>query len=51
VKTVSVIEDWQKRAHFRQEAEWVGEMIQEDAKWWLELEEKIKRLDTKIAEM
>ena len=50
VKTVSVIEDWQKRAHFSQEVEWVGEMIQEDAKRCLELEEKIKRLDTKIAE-
>ena len=41
---------WQKRAHFSQEVQWVGEMIQEDAKRCLELDEKIKRLEAKIAE-
>ena len=49
VKCVSIIEGWQKRAHFSQEVEWVGEMIQEDAKRCLELDEKIKRLEAKIA--
>jgi hypothetical protein len=42
-KYASIIEDWQKRAHFSEEAEWVSEMIQEDAQRCLELEEKIKR--------
>jgi transposase len=50
VKSAAMIEGWQKRAHFSQEVEWVGEMIQEDAKRCLELDEKIKRLETKIAE-
>jgi len=50
VKSAAIIESWQKRCHFSQEVEWVGEMIQEDAKRCLELDEKIKRLDTKIAE-
>jgi transposase len=49
VKCVSIIEGWQKRAHFSQEVEWVGEMIQEDAKRCLELDEKIKRLEAKIS--
>jgi transposase len=50
VKSAAIIESWQKRCHFSQEIQWVGEMIQEDAKRCLELDEKIKRLDTKIAE-
>jgi transposase len=49
VKSAAIIEAWQKRAHFSQEVQWVGEMIQEDAKRCLELEEKIKRLEAKIA--
>ena len=49
VKSASIIEGWQTRAHFSQEVEWVGEMIQEDAKRCLELDEKIKRLQAKIA--
>jgi len=49
VKSASIIEHWQKRAHFSQEVEWVSEMIQEDAKRCLELDEKIKRLQAKIA--
>ena len=51
VKCAAMIEDWQKRAHFSQEVEWVGEMIQEDARRCLELDEKIKRLGSKIAEI
>jgi transposase len=51
VKSAAIIEHWQKRAHFSQEVEWVGEMIQEDAKRCLELDEKIKRLQAKIAEV
>jgi transposase len=51
VKSAAIIEGWQKRCHFSQEVQWVGEMIQEDAKRCLELDEKIKRLETKIAEV
>jgi transposase len=50
-KYASLIEDWQKRAHFSEEVEWVSEMIREDAKRCLELDEKIKRLETKIREV
>jgi transposase len=50
-KYASLIQEWQKRAHFSEEAEWVGEMIHEDAKRCLELEEKIKVLETKIKEV
>ena len=49
VKSAGVIECWQKRAHFSQEVNWVGEMIQEDARRCVELDEKIKRLQAKIA--
>jgi transposase len=49
VKTAAIIADWQKRAHFSDEVEWVGEMIQEDARRCLELDEKVKRLEAKIA--
>jgi transposase len=51
VKSAAIIEAWQKRCHFSQEVQWVGEMIQEDAKRCLELDEKIKRLEAKIAEV
>jgi hypothetical protein len=51
VKSAAIIEDWQKRTHFSQEVEWVGEMIQEDVKRCLDLDEKIKRLEMKIAEV
>ena len=51
VKCASIIEGWQKRAHFSQEVEWVGEMIQEDANRCLDLDGKIKRLEAKIAEV
>jgi transposase len=49
-KYASLIQDWQKRSYFSEEAAWVSEMIQEDAKRCLELDEKIKRLETKIRE-
>jgi len=49
VKTAAIIAGWQKRAHFSEEVEWVGEMIQEDARRCLELDEKVKRLEAKIA--
>jgi transposase len=50
-KYASLIQDWQKRAHFSEEAAWVSEMIQEDAKRCLELDEKVKGLETKIREI
>lgn len=50
-KYASLIQDWQKRGHFSEEAQWVGEMIHEDAQRCLELEEKIKVLETKIKEV
>jgi transposase len=49
VKCAGLIENWQKRAHFSEEVQWVGEMIQEDARRCVELDEKIKRLEAKIA--
>ena len=48
---IAIIEDWHKRAHFSQEVEWVGEMIHEDATRCLELDEKVKRLEAKIADV
>ena len=47
----SIIEDWQKRAYFSEEAEWVSEMIQEDAQRCVELEQKIKALEIKIKQV
>jgi transposase len=49
VKTAAIIAGWQKCSHFSDEVEWVGEMIQEDARRCLELDEKVKRLEAKIA--
>jgi transposase len=51
VKCANQIQGWQTRAHFSAEVEYVGEMIQEDARRILELRENIKRLDAKIAEV
>jgi transposase len=51
VKCADQIEGWQKRAHFSAAVEYVGEMIQEDARRILELREKIKGLETKMAEI
>ena len=50
-KYASLIEQWQKRAHFSEEAQWVSEMIQEDAHRCLELDGKIKALEAKIKEV
>jgi transposase len=50
-KYASLIENWQKRAHFGAEVEWVGEMIQEDAQRCLDLGGKIKTLETKIQQV
>jgi transposase len=47
----SLIEKWQKRAHFSEEVQWVSEMIQEDAQRCLELDEKIKVLRARIKEV
>ncbi len=49
VKTAAIIAGWQKRCHFSEEIDWVGEMIQEDARRCLELDDKVKRLEAKIA--
>jgi transposase len=50
-KYASRIEDWQKRAHFGAEVEWVSEMIQEDAQRCLDLAEMIQTLQTKIKQV
>lgn len=50
-KYASLIQDWQKRAHFSDEVEWVSEMIQEDARRILELDQTIKALEVKMAEV
>jgi transposase len=50
-KYASLIEGWQKRAHFGAEVEWVSEMIQEDAQRCLDLGDKIKALETKIKQV
>jgi transposase len=50
-KYARLIEDWQKRAHFSEEVEWVSEMIQEDAQRCLDLDEKIKALKAKIKQV
>lgn len=46
-KYAGIIQNWQKRAHFSPDVEWVGEMIQEDAARLLELHGKIKVLEAK----
>jgi len=50
-KYASLILDWQKRAQFSGEVEWVNEMIHEDAQRCLELDDKIKALEAKIKEV
>ena len=50
-KYADVIQCWQKRAHFSDEVSYVGEMIQEDAIRILELRDKIKALDDRIAKI
>ena len=48
VKYASHIQTWQKQASFSDEVEWVGEMIQEDARRVLALDGQIKALEAKI---
>jgi transposase len=47
-KYTNIILKWQKRAQFSPEAEWVNEMILEDATRVLELHEKIDRLELQM---
>jgi hypothetical protein len=51
VKSASIIEGWQKRAHFSQEVEWVGEMNPRRCQSVSGSRGKIKRLEAKIAEV
>ncbi len=51
VKYASVILQWQKRAQFSHDVEWVGEMIQEDAVRVMELHDKIQSLEAKIEDV
>jgi transposase len=48
-KYSDLVMQWQKQAQFSAEAEWVGEMIQDDATRILELNRQIKALETKMA--
>lgn len=48
-KYAALIGQWQKRAHFSAEVDWVGTMIIEDARRILELRASIKALDAQIA--
>lgn len=47
----SVILQWQKRAQFSHDVEWVGAMIQEDAVRVLELRDKIEALEAKMEDV
>ena len=47
----SVILEWQTRAQFSDDVEWVGEMIQEDAARVLELHDKIQSLEAKMEDV
>lgn len=47
----SIILQWQKRAQFSHDVEWVGEMIQEDAARVLELRDKIEALEAKMEDV
>ncbi len=51
VKYAANIQSWQKRSHFSQEAELVGEMIQEDAYRILDLHDKIQAMETKLEDI
>jgi len=48
-KYARIILAWQKQAEFSPEVEWVGEMIQQDARRVLELRRQIKDLEAKMA--
>ncbi len=51
VNYAGMIQQWQSQAHFSHEAEWVGEMIREDAARVLELHGKIKALEAKCEQI
>jgi transposase len=51
VKYADAIQAWQKRAHFSREVAWVGDMIQEDARRILELDQSIKALEAETARL
>ena len=51
VKYAAAIEEWQKRARFSHELEWVGDMIQEDAACILALNRRITALEAHMAEV
>lgn len=51
VKYAQIIEEWQKKATFSDEIEYVGPMIIEDAKRILELHRQIAALDEILAEL
>lgn len=51
VKYASIIQAWQKRSHFSDEVQYVGEMIQEDASRILELRDKVTALEVRIEEI
>lgn len=50
-KYAGLIQAWQQRAHFSEEVEWVGKMIQEDAARVLALHGQIETLEAKIEEV
>lgn len=47
-KYASIILQWQKRAQFSHDVQWVGEMIQQDAARVLDLHDTIKALEAKM---
>lgn len=46
-----IIQNWQTKAHFSHEVDWVGDMIQEDALRVLDLHHKIKLLEKKCTQV
>ncbi len=50
-KYATVIQRWQRKAHFSHEVEWVGPMILEDAKRVLELRGKVKTLEAECMKL
>ena len=50
-KYAGLILSWQKKSQFSHEAEWVGEMIQDDAVRVLELHDKIQTLELRMEEV
>jgi len=50
-KYVEIIKSWQAKAHFSHEVDWVGDMIQEDARRVLDLHHKIRLLEKKCTQV